>query len=190
MPDDTADKERNEKVYGWVRGRLGTRVGKGECWDLADGALREAGAHSSTTTGKKDDYVWGRRVEVSAVMRGDILQFRNYTVKKTVATKITYADGGTETRDETSSMTRGHHTAIVAANNGAKGLEIFEQNAPEGSPVTQGTLYIKKGVLSTETTQRSVLRDDGKRVLATIVKTTTVQVTGWVRAYRPQAGKK
>lgn len=56
--------------------------------------------------------------------------------------------------------------------------------------VSQRTLYIKKGVLSTETTQRTVLREDGKRVLGTIVRTTSVQVTGWVRAYRPQASNK
>ena len=51
----------NQKVLIWARGKKGQQVGAGECWDLADRALRHAGAQSSTTTGKNDDYIGASR---------------------------------------------------------------------------------------------------------------------------------
>jgi hypothetical protein len=30
----------NQKVVVWVQGQLGKTVGKGECWDLAEQALK------------------------------------------------------------------------------------------------------------------------------------------------------
>jgi hypothetical protein len=103
------DKQRSNKVYQWARLQLNRRVGKGECWDLADRALRQAGARSSTTTGEQDNYHWGTPVEpVQAVVPGDILQFRNYTVTTTVTTK--YPDQSTEST--WSEVTRPHHTAM------------------------------------------------------------------------------
>lgn len=75
------DAERSNKVYQWARQQLNKRVGVGECWDLADRALRQAGARTSTTTGPDDNYDWGTPVNpVQAVIPGDILQFRNYMV--------------------------------------------------------------------------------------------------------------
>ena len=47
----------NQKIYIWARSHIGKQVGNGQCWTLADRALRQAGARSSTTTGDKDDYV-------------------------------------------------------------------------------------------------------------------------------------
>lgn len=71
-----------------ARSDLGHRVGHGECWDLADRALRDAGARSSTTTGRNDDYVWGDPVALNAVTPGDILQFRNYVVITKTKTEV------------------------------------------------------------------------------------------------------
>ena len=81
MPDSI-----NQKVVAWAHGKLKKRVGRGECWDLADQALRHAGARSSTTTGANDDYQWGSEMPVIAAMPGDVLQFRDYVVTTTTVT--------------------------------------------------------------------------------------------------------
>jgi hypothetical protein len=38
------DAEFNQKVYTFAQSQAGQRVGAGECWDLADRALKHAGA--------------------------------------------------------------------------------------------------------------------------------------------------
>jgi hypothetical protein len=176
------DKERNQKVYKWAASKRKHRVGRGECWDLADQALKHAGAQSSTTTGRDDDYVWGAPVAVGAVIPGDILQFRDYVVTTTTTTKITFGTGQTETKEEWFKQVRSHHTAIVAENLGAKGLVILEQNREPGLPVERNPLPIRSGVAATKTEHRQV-----KGKLATVVQTTSNEITGWVKAYRPQA---
>jgi hypothetical protein len=83
----------NQRVFTWTHSKLMRRVGRGECWDLADQALRQAGAQSSTTTGANDDYVWGKEVPITTVVPGDILQFRDYVVNTVITTKATFIDG-------------------------------------------------------------------------------------------------
>jgi hypothetical protein len=178
------DKERSQKVYQWARHQLNRRVGAGECWDLADRALRQAGARSSATTGVQDNYDWGTPVKpVQAVIPGDILQFRNYTITTTVTTK--YPDQSTESTFRT--VLRPHHTAIVAANNGAKGLVILEQNLTKGAPVQRNVLHLANGVIKTESKTTSEPGPGGKKQLVVVVVTTTVEVTGQVWAYRAEA---
>jgi len=130
--DENPQTKLNEKVYNWARLQLNKYVGGRECWDLADRALKHAGARSSSTTGKDDNYDWGMRVDpVTSVIRGDVLQFRNHVVRTTVVTtNTTTGEGESSWKDEL----RPHHTAVVATNNGAKGLEVFEQHWPEKKP--------------------------------------------------------
>jgi hypothetical protein len=177
------DKERANKVYQWARQHLHKRVGAGQCWDLADRALRQAGARSSTTTGEEDNYDWGTPVTpVQAVIPGDILQFRNYTIKTAKTTK--YADQSTESKFEI--VGRPHHTAIVAANNGAKGLEILEQNLRKNGPVERNVLYLANGVIKTESKTINEPGPGGKKQLVAVHVTTTVEVTGQIWAYRAE----
>ena len=72
----------NSDVVQFARTNLNRRVGRrGECFDLADRALRAAGALSADHYGaitRDADYVWGLRVMLSSVRPGDIVQFRNY----------------------------------------------------------------------------------------------------------------
>lgn len=179
-----SDKERSQKVYQWARQQLNKRVGAGECWDLADRALRQAGARSSATTGRDDNYDWGTPINpVQAVIPGDVLQFRGYTVKTTVTTK--YPDQSTESTYEI--VERPHHTAIVAANLGAKGLEILEQNLFPGTPVQRNVLHLVSGVIKTESKTISEVGQGGKRQLVAVVVTTTVEVRGRIWAFRAQA---
>jgi hypothetical protein len=111
----------NQKVTIWALGRLGQRVGSGECFDLADQALRNAGANSAADlgpTGDDADYVWGDSIQLKDAMGGDILQFRDHEVTTTVVTESTFADGTVEDDTEVMTVDREHHTAIVDANLG------------------------------------------------------------------------
>ncbi len=61
----------NARIVAFVRGHMGEKVGRGECWDLAAAALNAAGA-------KWDgDHGFGRRVDRAneRVLPGDIIQF-------------------------------------------------------------------------------------------------------------------
>lgn len=80
----------NQKVLVWARGKLGQKVGRGECWDLADRALHHAGGQSSTTVGKDDDYIWGDRVDLKDVQLGDVLQFSDFIVTTVTKTESSF----------------------------------------------------------------------------------------------------
>lgn len=181
-------KELNQKVYKWARSKLGQKVDSGECWDLAHRALQHAGAQSSTTTGKNDDYVWGDPVTVQAVVPGDILQLRDHVVTTTVTTDVTFEDGSGYEDTKESSFKRSHHTAIVAENKGAFGLVVLEQNVdPGGKKVQQNALPLTGSGPSVKTEFRSMKDSTGKLRRAKVVVTTTTTVSGRISAYRPRA---
>ena len=183
-----SNNELNQKVFKWARSKLGQKIGIGECWDLAQGALKHAGAKASTPSGRDEDYVWGAPVRVQMVVPGDILQFRNHLVTKTVHTDITFDDGSGSEDTTIDPLGRPHHTAIVAENKGAFGLVIFEQNIrPGGRKVQRNTLLLAGSAPSAETQFRNVKDANGKMRRAKVVVTTAVTVTGEVWAYRPVA---
>jgi CHAP domain len=164
---DTKAGSMADQIVGFARRQQGSRVGRGECFDLADQALRGAKAKSAADYGKisrNADYTWGTVVTLSDLQPGDVIQFRNYLYKSTVVTKT-----DKETTTDEVDVDRPHHTAIVESvgDNGA--VTVLEQNAPDGSPVTRTVLYFKD---STTTS--------GK-------KTTTIKVQGKFWFFRPQA---
>jgi hypothetical protein len=157
-----------DQIVGYARRQRGARVGNGQCFDLADTALRGAGAKSAADYGKVSpdaDYTWGTPVTLSALQPGDVIQFRNYTYESVVVTKT---DKGTTT-DEIA-QDRPHHTAIVESVGEGGAVTVLEQNAPdEGAPVTRTVLYFKDGTTTS-----------GNR-------TTTIKVRGKFRFFRPEA---
>jgi hypothetical protein len=151
-----------EAVAEFAVERLGQTVGDGECFTLADAALRAAGAQSAADFGavtEDADYVWGTAVSLADVLPGDIVQFRDYECTRRV-------DTPSEWHEE--SQQRPHHTAIVVANDGEGALTVYEQNVPEGAPVQRVRLHFVSGT-----------RTSGDA-------TVTVTVTGSVWYYRPQ----
>lgn len=56
-------------ILNFSANSLGKKVGRGECWDLADQAMRAAGAEPPK------GYTYGNEVELNDVQPGDILQF-------------------------------------------------------------------------------------------------------------------
>lgn len=152
------------KVLQFARERLGRRIGDGECFALADQALRHVRAKSAADFGpvtEEGDYVWGTAISLSDVQPGDIVQFRDYEYVR----REEKDDGSWKERSES----RPHHTAIVVSVDGNGMLTVIDQNAPKGSVVRA----IQLGFSDSTTRKGST--------------TIRVTVTGQVWFYRPQA---
>ena len=67
----------NQQVLHFATEHRGEQVGNGECWTLADEALKSAG------TTHPDTYVWGRALaEGEPVLPGDVVQFTTVRLEK------------------------------------------------------------------------------------------------------------
>lgn len=165
-----------QRVLDFARRHIGQRVGDGECFALADEALRSAGAGSAADfgpVGAHTDYHWSsRRVDVADAQPGDIVQFRRYAV--TVVTRIVNADGSW--RESTRTETRGepNHTAVVVSNDGHGNLTILEQNVNIGGTAGQARKTVRQNRIATASgTHRSG------------TNTVTVRISGRLTVYRP-----
>jgi hypothetical protein len=179
----------NQQVVRWSEGQMGQQVGAGECWDLADRALKNSGANSSTTTGKNDDYVWGTTVTSTQVTPGDILQFRNYNVTTTTITKVTFDDDSGWDDTKTSTESRPHHTAVVSRALSPFALEILEQNVPPAGKTVQRHVLAIKGASSTTTDRKTMKDSTGKLRPAKVETTVKIEISGRLWIYRPKASK-
>jgi len=171
-------------------------VGTGECYDLADAVLRDAGAKSAPDFGKvtksrDQDYKWGTKIDLKDAKPGDILQFRNHQVVVSVVKKTTktYPDGHSATTIDKNSTPykRGQHTSIVLSNDGSGQMSVAEQHVIDhdtdklSSTVRKNNLYTQ----DVPATTRTKTRMDGDVKIKEEI-TTTITVTGQVWAYRPQ----
>jgi hypothetical protein len=179
----------NQKVAHWSAGKVGQQLGRGECWDLANQALKAAGASSSTTTGADDDYVWGTAVTLNQVLPGDILQFRDYSVKTTTTTRSTFDDDSWLEETKTDTEEREHHTAVVSRALSPFALEILEQNAPPTGRRVQRHVLATAGGTSTSTERKTVKDSSGKLRPAKVQTTVVVEVSGKLWVYRPTPAK-
>src|SRR3954470_2217056 len=91
MGDTAAPLTLNQKVLEFARAKVDQQVGTGECWDLAEDAVTQAGGESSKTlTGVKGkafesaDYKWGIEVKLDTAQPGDVLQFKGHEFKETM----------------------------------------------------------------------------------------------------------
>lgn len=133
----------NEKVVAFVKSQLGKQVGDGECWALANEAVKSAGAKSSfhfKDAPNRGDYVWGdlafgldAKGETGAlkdVKPGDVVQFRD--------AKFSGKQG-----NGTYTMTASHHTAIVLkADTAARRITVLHQNWNGKRTVAEATLVL------------------------------------------------
>ena len=130
-------------VVQFARDHTGQKVGeRGECWDLAEQALAHAGAKTSRDfgpVGENTDYIWGTAINLNQLQPGDILQYRDYTIR------VTEADGAWQ------EMTFTHHTAIVrqVLSNGS--ISVYEQNFNNIRRVTSQNLFIRPGTYGSRT---------------------------------------
>jgi len=158
----------SDRVLAFARQRIGQVHGDGECFTLADDALRQANAKSAADFGQVGpdiDYVWGKTVARTALQPGDIIQLRDYHAE--ISSNTDNPDGSSES--DSKSEARPHHTAIVESVGSGGTVTVLEQNVPDGSAVTRNVLHLTDSTSSSGNT------------------TTTVTVTGTMWFYRPQA---
>jgi hypothetical protein len=132
-----AEETLNRKVVQFARARMGQQVGNGECWTLADQALRAAGAHRPGERGYAT-YVFGRQISRPALQPGDIIQFEGVQFKH-------YGPNGSW-----SSNAFPHHTAVVAAVRGTR-ITLLHQNVG-------GSRRVQTGVIDMNDFRRGTLR--------------------------------
>jgi len=183
----------SQQVLVWAQGQLGKRIGKGECWDLAERALDHAGAQTSNDLGPVEedtDYVWGDPVDdVKDVEPGFILQLRDHVVTTITHTKYTFSDGSWEESTNTETIERPHHTAIVSGKLDASGaVRTLEQNVEPGGKVVQNkTLNTRDVAAVTKTSMGQHMNPNTKKMQrATVTRTVTVTVTGSIWVYKPK----
>lgn len=180
----------NQDVYTYVFGKLGTQVGDGECFTLADTALKKAKAKSASDYGKitaNANYRWGNAVNLSKLLPGDIIQFRNYKVTITTVTKTRTNTGGggstTDTTKQTETESRAHHTSIVGSVGKNGVVIVFEQNVGTGSgkrKTQKNTLYFKTYKVPESVTTKG-------NTTVTVNRNVKVEGKSWF--YRPQSNK-
>lgn len=111
----TESSPLGEPVAAFAEAAMGTRVGRGECWDLAQHALNEAGA-------RWDGYYgFGEQLDTTkvTVQRGDVVQFEGVMVERRMGSSLTQE-------------TMGHHTAIVLSVGASGRYTLAHQNFGKG----------------------------------------------------------
>ncbi|MBA3682946.1 MAG: hypothetical protein H0W73_17545 [Bacteroidetes bacterium] len=101
----------NKQLVAFVKTKIGQKIGKGECWDLAAEALNK-------TNAKWDgNYNFGKEINYKrdCMYPGDIMQFEGVILKYQIGTKIYM-----EKMD--------HHTAIIYEVKGKEELVMADQN--------------------------------------------------------------
>ncbi len=159
-----------QRVLAFSRAHIGRVLGTGQCAELADQALIASGARSfidyaANTRG--DDYVWGDPVDVTLARPGDVLQFRDFTMRVTTRT------AGGAVSDESDDAE--HHTVVVEENHGGV-MTVFEQNVDDDPAVRRTHYFTVPGSFPG--------RGDGRADRGAV---TTVRITGSVHAYRPES---
>ena len=157
-----------DQIVAFARHRMGQRLGDGECFALANQALRNAGAKSAGDFGTvvpDADYVWGASINLGSLQPGDVIQLRDYRYDREVET--TKPDGSKSIVTDFKECP--HHTAIVERVGGHGAVTVLEQNMPRGAPVTRGLLFFTSGTFT-----------NGNQ-------STTIGLQGTFWFYRPQA---
>jgi hypothetical protein len=121
------DDDLGAKVLAYARSKLGKTVGRGECTDLASGALVAAGASLGQKRAQPvvGSYAWGKPVSsFGEALPGDIIQIHQ-TKKNGSNTEVVE-----------------HHTAVVVSYLGNSRFKVLQQNAG-GRIVQEGELNLK-----------------------------------------------
>ncbi len=125
-PVDTLSLELNSRIIDYVNKVMGTTVGRGECWDLAQEALDQNLADWIRPT------TFGRQLNpnIDEIKAGDIIQFRTL--------KITENLPGGVTKNVT--LGAPDHTAVIYKVIGSKRYTLAHQNVGGNRNVITGDI--------------------------------------------------
>lgn len=128
--------ELNQEIVAYVKTTIGTKVNRGECWDLAAEALNRNDAQWN----KEYEFGEAYNPKTKDVLPGDLIQFENV--------KLQYTEG-----NKTTTETMGHHSAIIyrVIDQQKKIFELAHQNTGfSGRKVGLSTFnlnYVTRGSL-------------------------------------------
>jgi hypothetical protein len=135
------------KIVDFAKSKALTMVGTGECYELADAAIKDQGGKSASHYGEitdDADYVWGKDIAIGAAAPGDILQYRNFVATRTVNSLVKLTlDGGDSieySRKTVATFSRPHHTSVVTGGVSGNQISVLEQNVDRGSGVMEKTV--------------------------------------------------
>lgn len=129
----------NQKILNLAKQKIGKKIDRGECWDLANYVLTETNAEWDGL------YEYGRLLSKDeCIMPGDIIQFKNVKV----VTKI---------KNVTQTQSMVHHTAMIYQVYSKTEVSILEQNTAEfGRKIGESKLDFSKIVKGTYKIYRPV----------------------------------
>ncbi len=166
-----------QKVVQYARSKIGKRVyfrpkAHGECWDLAEKALEKSGAQTSTkimgSIAANANYEWGTKVGLNQIKPGYIVQFRNH--RNVIVIRKNFRNG--EWKENKSTVTRAHHTAIVDKILPQGKITLLEQNQNGNTRVARNEVFFKSRTWS--------------KSMGTFQLVTTVTVNGDAWFYKPK----
>jgi hypothetical protein len=130
LPADLLNLELNGRIIEYVNKVMGTTVGRGECWDLAQEALDQNCADWSRPA------AFGRLLnpKTDEVKAGDIIQFRTVTT-------IEHLPGGITQRETFGAP---DHTAVIYKVLGKKRYTLAHQNVGGIRSVIKGDINLAK----------------------------------------------
>ena len=121
MTSPVQQPDLNAKVIDFVNQNMGKKVDRGECWDLAAGALAHANAYFDRSS-LKTALIYGKALnpKKEEILPGDLIQFKKVKMKWTEGNRTFERSLGIP-----------DHTAIVYQVNGPGDYEIAHQNTGE-----------------------------------------------------------
>ena len=116
-PANTVEVAQSLGAYmaSWAKAQEGKHIDRGECWDLANEAIKHARSAGFKVPSSPSVYAWSSQtVNYKNAQPGDILQFVSYSEKTAHASRSTGS----------------HHTAVVVKSfdSASCGIEVEEQN--------------------------------------------------------------
>lgn len=180
----------NAAVLAWAQRQLNQRVGRGECWDLAEEAILASNGVSSRVLTRPfragADYVWGDRINIAMAQPGDIVQFRNYRWQSlTEVTTIDPITGRSTRGNAGGARMPHHHTAIIVSRLEPGVFQVIHQNVPRGSVVRYDVLRLV-GEVSPPVTRSEQRNDISGSYVVQITTRVNEPVTGNIWCYRPR----
>ena len=139
---DSAMPALGDAIIAFVDAKMGTSVGRGECWDLAQEALDSLGADWQRPT------QFGVRLDLDrdAVARGDVLQFENVRIEYDRSDRAHVIE----------TVGSPSHTAIVYEVLGRKHFKVAQQNVQGVRTVMLGEINLNYVVRGTYEAYRPV----------------------------------
>jgi len=125
MPTSVS-RSQGASIANFLQTRLRQTLGRGECCDAAEAAIRSVAARRPNAG---QLYVWGAVVLPAALQPGDVLQFSNFVSTVTV-------DGATSIDTTEIELGTPRHTAIVSSINIDGSVNLLHQNFMDDRFVT------------------------------------------------------